>query len=92
MIKRKSKPMLKPWYLYILVCDDGNFYTGITKDVQKRLEQHVAGKGAKYTRSHGATEIVYTENYLNRSEATIREMAIKRLTRLQKKKLIQQKI
>ncbi len=91
MTKKKIKVAPELWYLYILECDDGNFYTGITKDLQRRLQQHITGKGAKYTRSHGAVEMVYTENYLNRSEATIREMAIKKLSRVRKQKLIQNK-
>ena len=92
MTARKSKTKPATWYLYILLCDNGTLYTGITKDLQKRLEQHANGKGAKYTRNHGVKEIVYTENYSNRSEASIREAAVKRLSRLQKKKLIKGKL
>ena len=49
------------WYLYILKCGDGTLYTGITPDVEKRLEVHRSGKGAKYTRGRGPLELCYTE-------------------------------
>ena len=54
--------MDKNWYLYILRCGDGTLYTGITTDVEKRLEQHRTGKGAKYTRGRQPLELVYREN------------------------------
>ena len=47
------------WYLYILQCGDGSLYTGITTDVEKRLEAHRSGKGAKYTRGRSPLELKY---------------------------------
>jgi putative endonuclease len=77
------------WYLYILRCKDGSLYTGITTDVEKRLEAHRTGKGAKYTRGRGPLELVYREECGDHSEALKRELEIKRLPREEKLKLIQ---
>ena len=76
------------WYLYILRCGDGSLYTGITTDVEKRLEAHRSGKGAKYTRGRGPLELVYREACGDHSEALKRELEIKRLPREEKLKMI----
>ena len=76
------------WYLYILRCGDGSLYTGITTDVEKRLEAHRAGKGAKYTRGRGPLELVYREECGTHSAALKRELEIKRLSRPDKEKLV----
>lgn len=76
------------WYLYILRCGDGTLYTGITTDVEKRLEAHRAGKGAKYTRGRLPLELVYRECCENHSHALKRELAVKKLTRQEKEKLV----
>ena len=76
------------WYLYILRCKDGSLYTGITTDVEKRLEAHRSGKGAKYTRGRGPLKLVYTEECGDHSEALRRELEIKALSREEKLKLI----
>lgn len=80
--------MDKCWYVYILRCGDGSLYTGITTDVQSRLEAHRSGKGAKYTRGRAPLELVYREECGDHSQALKRELAIKSLTREEKKKLI----
>ena len=77
------------WYLYILRCGDGSLYTGITTDVEKRLEAHRSGKGAKYTRGRGPLELVYREECGDHSNALKRELEIKALSREEKLKLIQ---
>lgn len=82
--------MEKSWYLYILRCRDGSLYTGITTDVQARLEAHRAGKGAKYTRGRGPLELVYSENCGDHSAALKREFQVKALPRAEKMKLIEQ--
>lgn len=82
------KIMEATWYLYILRCSDGTLYTGITTDVEKRLEQHRTGKGAKYTRGRGPLELVYQETCLDHSQALKREAAIKRMSRQKKEILI----
>ena len=80
--------MDKCWYLYILRCGDGTLYTGITTDVEARLAQHRCGKGAKYTRGRGPLELVYREQCEDHSHALKRELAVKSMTKEEKKKLI----
>lgn len=75
------------WYLYILRCGDGTLYTGITTDVQKRLEVHCSGKGAKYTRGRGPLALVYREVCGSHSDALRREREVKKLSREEKLKL-----
>lgn len=72
------------YYVYMLRCGDGSLYTGITTDVARRLRQHQAGKGAKYTRSHLPVELVYQEQQEDKSAALKRELEIKALPREQK--------
>ena len=81
--------MDKKWYLYILRCGDGSLYTGITTDVNKRLEAHRSGTGAKYTRGRGPLELVYREECGDHPNALRREAEIKRLPREEELKLIQ---
>ena len=69
------------WQIYIIECRDGSLYTGITVDLEKRLAAHNAGKGAKYTTSRRPVQLVYHEGAANRSEASKRENAIKKLNR-----------
>ena len=76
------------WCVYMLLCDDNSIYTGITNDLKKRFENHISGKGAKYLRGRKPLEIVYTENFQNRSMATKREIEIKKLNRRKKEILI----
>lgn len=80
--------MDKTWFLYILECGDGTLYTGITYDVERRLEQHRCGKGAKYTRGRGPLMLVYSEACGSHSEASKREYAVHQMTRAQKLDLI----
>lgn len=76
------------WYLYVLRCGDGTLYTGITTDVERRLEEHRQGRGAKYTRGRGPLELAYQEKCGTHSEALKREYAVKQLTREEKEDLI----
>ena len=77
------------WFVYILECRDQTLYTGITNNLEKRLEQHNSGpEGAKYTRARRPVKFVYHEIVASRSEATKREYAIKQLRRSEKLKLI----
>ena len=76
------------WYLYILQCGDGSLYTGITTDVEKRLEVHRSGKGAKYTRGRSPLELKYREACGTPSDALKRELEIKHLSREEKLALI----
>ena len=76
--------MEKTWWVYILRCGDGTFYTGVTTDVAARLETHRAGKGAKYTRSRGPLQLTYSEKCEDKTLAFQREYAIKQLKRSEK--------
>ena len=76
------------WTVYILECADGSLYTGITKDLIRRITEHEAGKGARYTVSRGPFRLVYQEFQPTRSEAAKREAAIKAMTRATKLALI----
>ncbi len=80
--------MEKKWYVYILRCRDNSLYTGMTDDLQRRLEAHNAGKGAKYTRGRGPVVMVYYEEFATRAEACSREYRIKRLRRREKLDII----
>lgn len=78
------------WYLYMLRCRDGSLYTGITTDVERRLEAHRSGKGAKYTRGRGPLTLVYQERCGDHSRALRRELEIKALTAAEKNQMVQQ--
>lgn len=73
------------WFVYILECADQSLYTGITTNLERRLDEHNGSKlGARYTRSRRPVKLLHHENYVDRSTATQREMQIKRLNRKQK--------
>ena len=72
------------WIVYILQCGDGTLYTGITNDLERRMTEHEAGQGAKYTRGRGPFQLVYREACEGRGQASRREMEIKGLSRDQK--------
>mgnify|MGYP001552477356 FL=1 len=76
------------WQVYIILCTDNSLYTGITNDVERRLLQHAACRGAKYFRGRKPQQLVYLENHHTRSSASKREAAIKQLRRLEKEALI----
>jgi putative endonuclease len=75
------------FYVYILQCADGTFYTGYTKDLDARTRQHQNGKGAKYTKSHKPQRIAYFEVFGDRSAAMKRERVIKKFSHKQKVEL-----
>ena len=76
------------WFVYIVRCADGSLYTGITKDVKRRCQQHNAGTASRYTRSRLPVKLVYQESHASRSLALKREAAIKALPRREKLALI----
>ena len=77
------------YYLYLLKCNDGTLYAGITTDLSRRVEEHNSSdKGAKYTRGRRPTILVYSKEYENRSEATKAERAIRKLSRGDKLRLL----
>ena len=85
---REKKAILN--YTYIVKCSDGTLYTGWTNNLQKRIEDHNTGKGAKYTKSRRPVALVYYETFATKEEAMKREYAIKCLTRKGKEQLILQ--
>ena len=79
---------MQPWWVYIVQCADRTYYTGISPDVDRRVRLHNEGKGAKYTAARRPVVIVYSEKLTDRSTASKREAAIKRLSRQEKERLI----
>ncbi len=72
------------WYLYILLCNDGSLYTGISNNLEKRFLDHINGKGGRYTRSHKPIKIIHSEELPTQSEALKREIQIKSWRRKKK--------
>lgn len=83
---------MSDWSVYIILCSDDTFYTGISNDVSRRLEQHASQQGAKYFRGRQPEKLVYVEDGHDRSSASQREAAIKKLKRIQKERLIKSSI
>ena len=79
-------------YTSIVECSDGTLYTGWTNNLEKRLEAHNAGKGAKYTKTRRPVKLVYQEQFETKEEAMSREYHIKQLSRKEKMKLMKEKI
>ena len=77
------------WSVYIVRCSDGTFYTGVAKDIERRLHQHNnLNTGAKYTRARRPVELVYRETAADRSSAQQREYQLRKLSATQKRLLI----
>ena len=75
-------------HVYVLSCADGTYYTGYTTDVDRRVAEHDAGEGAKYTRGRTPVDLVHVEDYESRSAAMSREAEIKQLSRAEKEALV----
>jgi putative endonuclease len=75
------------WYVYLIECRDGSIYTGVATDVDRRYAEHIAGKGARYTRSRPPQRLLARFEYPDRSSASRAEYAIKQLTPVQKRAL-----
>lgn len=83
--------MSDPWHVYVLRCGDGSLYTGVARDLQRRLLQHngeLAG-GSRYTRGRRPVELVWSDTEVDRSAAQRREASIKKLRREEKLRLLQ---
>jgi putative endonuclease len=76
------------FYVYILLCSDGSFYTGYTKNLDARTKLHQNGNGAKYTKAHKPQSLAYIEPFDSRSKAMTREQEIKKLSHQQKLDLV----
>ncbi len=88
-VLKSKKKLAEPWFVYIVRCSDGSLYTGIAKNVDRRLEQHNAGTASRYTRSRLPVTLEYQEEQPNQSCALKRELAIKAMSRKAKDALIQ---
>jgi len=78
----------KGWHLYMLRCRGNTFYTGVTKDLKRRLKMHNKGKASKYTRARRPVKMIYSEDCASHATALVREYKVKALTRTGKEKLI----
>jgi len=79
-------------FVYILLCSDDSLYTGITTNIEERIEKHNQGKWAKYTSGRTPVRILYSQEIGNRSEASKEERRIKKLSRKQKLEIIENTI
>jgi len=78
----------EPWFVYLARCADGTLYCGIAKDVDARIADHDAGKGARYTRGRGPLEVLYVQRCAGKGAALSLEHAIKQLPRADKLALL----
>lgn len=78
------KMMEKKWEIYLLECSNGNFYTGITNDISKRIKMHASGKGSKYVRANGFSKILARKNCKDKSDALKQEYYVKQLSKEEK--------
>jgi putative endonuclease len=85
--KRSIARKGEPWFLYILRCKDGTLYTGITKDLDRRLKMHSEGRASRYTRTRRPVRLLYHENCRSRADALIRECKVKAFPRKKKEAL-----
>ncbi len=72
------------WFLYLLECNNGAYYAGITNNLESRFAAHVTGKGARYTRANPPIKIVASKSYQDRSDASVAEAQLKSLPRHKK--------
>jgi putative endonuclease len=83
---------MKEWCTYIVQCSDKSLYTGITTDLDRRINEHnTSNKGSKYTRTRRPVKLVYNETHTDRSSSSKRESEIKKLSRTDKLKIINSK-
>jgi len=79
----------RSWYVYMLECNDGSYYTGVTTDMDRRLHEHNhSPKGAKYTRSRRPVTLRYHEKFADKSDALKAEIMIKKMSRREKIQLL----
>ena len=77
-----------PYCVYVLLCSDGSFYTGYTRDLEARVRLHKSGRGARYTKMHKPKRLVYMEEFGTISEAMKKERKVKKLSHRQKLELV----
>ncbi len=88
--KKGHKKNAGKWFVYMLTCRDQSLYTGMTNNIERRFKMHSAGKGARYTRARLPLELVYHETCRTRTDAMVRECAVKALPRKKKLSLVAQ--
>ena len=79
---------LEAWFVYILRCCDGSLYTGITNNLARRFKMHNDGKASRYTRTRRPVKLLYQETCQSRTQALVRECAVKEFTKKKKEELI----
>ena len=84
----KKFKRLGEFYVYIVECRDGTYYTGYTPDIEKRIKLHNAGRGAKYTRDRRPVKLIWCKEYKQFKSAFLEEKRIEELTRKQKEELV----
>ena len=84
--------MKNEWFVYVVRCCDGLYYTGITNDVDKRIKTHNSGKGAVFTSGRRPVRLVYKESHPDKSAARKREIQIKDWRREEKELLISSRL
>lgn len=77
------------WFIYILLCIDGSYYIGSSNNVNKRFQDHLNGKGGRYTRSHKPLKLIYQEEFSIKSDALKREAELKKWSKAKKQELVQ---
>lgn len=82
--QRLRRVMEKHWFVYILECNDGSFYTGVTNDLDKRMKAHAEGKGSKYVMKKGFRKLLMSKECKDRSDAQKAEYYIKTLQKWDK--------
>jgi len=80
--------LIVSYYVYVLLCEDGSYYTGYAKDIESRVKQHMRGVGARYTKLHRPKRIVYAEEFDTIREAMKREREIKKLSHDEKHRIV----
>ncbi len=85
---KKEKTPPARWYLYMLKCSDGTFYTGVTNNVERRLREHNSGTASRYTRSRLPVKLVHQERCVNKSNALKKVFGIKALSRKEKEEYL----
>jgi len=83
-----TEPRARPWFLYLIECNDGSIYTGIAVDVAARYAAHLAGKGARYTRMHPPQRLLLSVEFTDRSSASKAEYRIKQLAPALKRRFV----
>ena len=88
LVKRENfidaQPEPMPWLLYLLECENGAYYAGITTDLNRRFAEHVFGVGARYTRANPPMRVLAVKTFMDRASASRAEAALKKLPRAQK--------